>query len=78
MSKLFETFFHQKAGVVRAQREAIEKILSTGPSTVAAIAQSTGFKEDLVLWNILGMMRWGTVDVAGEEGHEIKYALKEV
>ena len=78
MSKLFETFFHQKAGAVIAQREAIEKILTAGPSTVSAIAESTGYKKDLVLWNILGMMRWGSVEVASEEGHELAYVLKEV
>ena len=78
MSKIFETFFYQKAGAVRGQREAIEKILTTGPSTVSAIAESTGYGKDLVLWNILGMMRWGTIEVASEEGHELAYVLKEV
>ena len=78
MSKIFSTFFHQKAGVVRKQREAIEKILSAGPSTVSAIAESTGYEKDLVLWNLMGMMRWGIIEAAGEEGHELKYVLKEV
>ena len=78
MSKLFVSFFHQKVGAVRKQRGAIEKILTAGPSTVSAIAESTGYEKDLVLWNILGMMRWGTVEVASEEGHELAYVLKEV
>ena len=78
MSKIFSTFFHQKAGVVNKQREAIEKILSNGPSTVSAIAETTGYEKDLVLWNLLGMMRWGTIEVASEEGHELTYVLKEV
>ncbi len=78
MSKIFSKFFYQKTGTVRKQRENIEKVLKDGPSTVAAIADSTGYAKDLVLWNLMGMLRWGTVDVAGEEDHELKYVLKEV
>ena len=78
MSTLFESFFHQKAGAVRKQRAAIEKILSIGPSTVSALAEATGYTKDLVLWNLMGMLRWGTIEVAGEGEHELSYVLKEV
>jgi predicted transcriptional regulator len=78
MSTLFESFFHQKAGAVRKQREAIEKILTVGPSTVSAIADATGYEKNLVLWNLMGMLRWGVIEVEGEGEHELSYVLKEV
>ncbi|OLS21755.1 MAG: hypothetical protein ThorAB25_26510, partial [Candidatus Thorarchaeota archaeon AB_25] len=34
--------------------------------------------KDLVVWNLMGMLRWGEVEVAGEEEHEMVYKLKEV
>lgn len=78
MSKMFTNFFSQKRGDVRKQRKAIEDILQAGPSTVSLIAESTGFAKNLVVWNLVGMLRWGIVDVASEEGEELTYVLKEV
>ena len=78
MSTIFSKYFYQKVGTVRKQRAAIEKVLKAGPSSVTAIAESTGYEKELVLWNLMGMLRWGTIEVAGEEGHELNYVLKEV
>ncbi|MBN2228435.1 MAG: hypothetical protein JW779_02505 [Candidatus Thorarchaeota archaeon] len=78
MSKMFTTFFSQKRGDVRKQRKAIEDILKAGPSTVSKIAEGTGFDKSLVVWNLMGMLRWGVVEVASEEGEELTYVLKEV
>ena len=77
MSKLFESYFSQKRGDVRKQRKSIEDILKEGPSTVTVIAEKTGLEKSLVVWNIMGMLRWGVVDVASEEGEELTYKLKE-
>ncbi len=78
MSKTFTNFFSQKRGDIRKQRKAIEEILQAGPSTVSKIAEATEFKKNLVLWNLMGMLRWGTVEIANEHGDELTYALKEV
>jgi len=62
MSKLLAPYFKQNAGDIRDQRAAIEKILNDAPSTISIIAETTGYAKDLVFWNILAMLRWGTVD----------------
>ena len=77
MSRMFTNFFSQKRGDVRKQRSAIEEVLKAGPSTVSKIADTTGFEKNLVVWNLMGMLRWGFVDVASEEGEELTYVLKE-
>jgi len=77
MSKMFVNFFSQKRGDVRKQRKAIEDVLKAGPSTVSKLAEATGFEKNLVVWNLMGMLRWGAVEVASEEGVELTYVLKE-
>lgn len=78
MSKLLAPYFKQNAGDIRAQRAAIEKILNDAPSTISIIAETTGYAKDLVFWNILAMLRWGTVEVESEKGEELTYKIKEV
>ena len=78
LSQMFTNFFSQKRGDIRKQRKAIEEILQAGPSTVSKIAETAGFEKNLVLWNLMGMLRWGEVEVASEEGEELTYVLKEV
>ena len=77
MSKMFTNFFSQKRGDIRKQRTAIQEVLQAGPSTLSKIAETTGFEKNLVLWNLMGMLRWGFVDVSSEEGEELTYVLKE-
>ncbi|MDH4214663.1 MAG: hypothetical protein ACFFCT_03460 [Candidatus Odinarchaeota archaeon] len=77
MSKMFVNFFSQKRSEVRKQRKTIEEVLQGGPSTVSKIAEATGFEKNLVVWNLMGMLRWGVVEVASEEGDELTYILKE-
>ncbi|TFG95060.1 hypothetical protein E4H12_14060 [Candidatus Thorarchaeota archaeon] len=77
MSRMFTNFFSQKRGDIRKQRSAIEEVLKAGPSTISKIAETTGFEKNLVMWNLMGMLRWGFVDVASEEGDELTYVLKE-
>ena len=78
MSKLLAHYFKQNASDIRDQRAAIEKILKVGPSTISSIAETTGYAKDLVFWNILGMLRWGTIEVESEKDDELTYGLKEV
>jgi hypothetical protein len=78
MSIMFGRYFTQKRGDVRKQRKAIEDFLKGGPAAVSKIAEATKFETDLVVWNLMGMLRWGQVEVAGEEEHEMVYVLKEV
>ncbi|MGQ4911748.1 MAG: hypothetical protein ACP6KW_06205 [Candidatus Thorarchaeota archaeon] len=78
MSGLLTPYFKQNTRDIDAQREAIEGVLKKGPSTVSAISEATGYAKDLVLWNLIGMMKWGTVEIESEEGEELTYKLKEV
>ncbi len=78
MSRMFGRFFTQKRGDVRKQRKAIEDFLNGGPAPVSKIAEATKFETDLVVWNLMGMLRWGQIEVAGEDNHEMVYKLKEV
>ncbi len=76
--KRFAAFFEQKHSVVRHQRELIREALNGGANTVAKISDTTEMPEDLVLWNIMGLLKWGELEVTGHEHHEVMYALKEV
>lgn len=78
MRKKFAQYFTQKRGDVRNQREAITDFLQAGPASVSKINEATEFEIDLVVWNLMGMLRWGEVEVLGEEDHEMVYTLKEV
>jgi hypothetical protein len=78
MSRMFSRYFTQKRGDVRKQRKAIAEVLSGGPAAISKIAEATQFETDLVVWNLMGMLRWGEVEVASEENHELVYKLKEV
>lgn len=78
MSRMFGKFFTQKRGDVRKQRKAIGDFLKQGSASVSRIAEGTHFETDLVVWNLMGMLRWGEIEVAGEENNEMVYKLKEV
>ena len=78
MNKLFTNYFKQPTGVIREERAAIEIILKSEPSTITSIVKITGYAKDLILWNLLAMMKWGVVEIASEEGDELTYKIKEV
>jgi hypothetical protein len=77
MRKLFGEFFNQKQGLVRENRKALEEELKKGPMSVSTLADATQLQKDQVMWNLMGMLRWGIVEVSGEEDHELVFALKE-
>jgi len=73
----FQRFFQQKRGNIRRQRHQIQQALTNGPATVSQLSSRTEFPKDLVVWNLMGMLRWGQIEIAGEDGEELMYALKE-
>ena len=76
--KRFAAFFEQKHSDVRHQRRVIKEALVGGANTVAKISDTTGLAEDLVLWNVMGLLKWGAVEVSGHVNHEVVYSMKEV
>ncbi|MHA2026860.1 MAG: hypothetical protein ACW98U_13255 [Candidatus Thorarchaeota archaeon] len=78
MRLLFGEFFNQKQGEVRRQRKALTEALKKGPTSVSLLSDATQLEKELVMWNLMGMLRWGVVEVSGEEDHELVFALKEV
>jgi hypothetical protein len=78
MSRLFSNYFSQKQGDVRSQRQAIEDVLKNGPAYISKISEATMYAKDLVVWNLMGMLRWGVVEAVGEENHEMVFMLREV
>jgi len=76
--KRFAAFFEQKYSDVLRQRKVIKEALLGGANTVAKISDTTEFAENLVLWNVMGLLKWGVVEVVGHENHEVIYSLKEV
>jgi hypothetical protein len=78
MKTLFSEHFQQKHRDVRTQRKALEEELKKGPTKVSMLSDATHLDKEVVMWNLLGMLRWGKVEVTGEEDHELVFALKEV
>ncbi|MHA3964342.1 MAG: hypothetical protein AM325_012485 [Candidatus Thorarchaeota archaeon SMTZ1-45] len=78
MSRLFSSYFTQKKSDIHEQRSAIEKVLKGGPASISKIAKTTNYEKDLIVWNLMGMLRWGVVEITGEEEHEMVFVLKEV
>lgn len=73
----FPNHFRQNRAVTTQQRRDIQKILTLGPASVTEIAQKVAYEKQLVVWNLLGMLRWGAVEVVDEVDHELVFALKE-
>jgi hypothetical protein len=48
-----------------------------GATTVSSISEKTGLPKDLVVWNLVAMLKWGEVEVASERDEELVYSLKE-
>ncbi|MHA2601840.1 MAG: hypothetical protein AM324_006900 [Candidatus Thorarchaeota archaeon SMTZ1-83] len=74
----FPVYFNQNYGDVLAQRNSIIEKLSTGPARVSEIAEKTNLTKQVTMWNLLGLLRWGKVEITGEEHHELVFGLKEV
>lgn len=73
----FSKMFKQKRGVIRKQRRAIENVLANGPALVSEIAAETDLEKSQVVWNLVGMLRWGDIEIVDDNGEELIYGLKE-
>ncbi len=73
----FQHFFEQKRGEVRRQRRKLQELLTEGPATVSQLSSKTEYSKDLVVWNLMGMLRWGQIEITGQENEELIYSLKE-
>ncbi|TFG14161.1 hypothetical protein EU537_04375 [Candidatus Thorarchaeota archaeon] len=73
----FRQFFDQKRGEVRRQRRKIQEMLTEGAATVSQLSSRTEYPKDLIVWNLMGMLRWGQIEVTGHENEELVYSLKE-
>ena len=78
MRMVFGEFFKQKQGNIRRQRKALEEELKKGPTSLSILADVMQLEKQLVMWNLMSMLRWGIVEISGEEDHELVFALKEV
>ncbi len=76
MRKYYRVLFNQRQGDVRKQRKAIGDLLSNGPATVSELAPQLESAENIVLWNLIAMVRWGTVEIVEERDDELVYRLK--
>ncbi|MFW9944376.1 MAG: hypothetical protein ACFFB7_05205 [Candidatus Sifarchaeia archaeon] len=74
----FTVYFGQNYGDVMAQRKSILNALSDGPVSVSRIAEKAEISKKIAMWNLLALLRWGDVEIAGEEDHELVFALREV
>lgn len=74
----FGKHFKQNRTISLNQRKEIHRILENGPTTVTGISEMVEFAKPVIVWNLLSMLRWGEVEVTGEEHHELVYGLKEV
>jgi hypothetical protein len=74
----FAGFFEQKNSEVRKQRKVIKEVLAAGPTTVSQLSAKIDLAPELVVWNLMGMLKWGEVEVSGEQDHELVYTKKEV
>ncbi len=73
----FSKMFKQKRGVIRKQRRAIENVLANGPALVSEIAAETDLEKSQVVWNLVGLLRWGDIEIVDDNGEELIYGLKE-
>ncbi|MHA2142198.1 MAG: hypothetical protein ACXADD_11930 [Candidatus Thorarchaeota archaeon] len=74
----FKMYFDQNYADVTAQRASILESLKDGPASVSAISEKTEMDKKVLMWNLLGLLRWGDVEIAGEEQHELLFQLREV
>ncbi len=74
----FTRFFEQNTHATKRQRDEILSVLASGPATISSLATKTEIPEGLVVWNIMGLMKWGEVEVAGEKSHQLLYGIREV
>ncbi len=74
--KHYTDFFYQNRRETEKQRTRILGLLKDEKLSVSQIASKLNLDKPLVLWNLLGMLRWGQVDIHESE-QELIFASKE-
>ena len=73
----FERYFHKNYGVVKEERLSIMKALTKKPSTATELVEIVNIPKEQLIWNLLGLLKWGDIEVTDEIDHELVYAAKE-
>lgn len=74
----FTMYFDQNYAVVTQQRKSILESLKEGPASVSTISEKTEMDKKVLMWNLLGLLRWGDIEIAGEKHHELVVKLRGV
>ncbi len=74
--KHFGDMFYQNKRETEKQRLKIFEVLKGKQLSVSEISSELGLEKPVVLWNLLGMLRWGQVDVLEGDG-ELIFVTKE-
>jgi predicted transcriptional regulator len=74
----FSRMFTQNRGKIHKNRLKIVEILEEGPCTISDIHERMDLEKKLIVWNMLGLLRWGKVEVSGEKDNELVYSIKEL
>jgi len=74
----FTKYFGQNYADVARQRDSILATLKEGPMSVSHICERSEIPKQILMWNLLGLLRWGEVEISGEEHHELVFRLREV
>ena len=59
-------------------RGHILREIRDGPATITEIAKATKMEKDYILENLLALMKWNLVEIAGDENREYIYTRKEI
>jgi predicted transcriptional regulator len=74
----FTMYFNQNYADVTQWRKSILESLKEGPASVSTISEKTEMDKKVLMWNLLGLLRWGDIEIIGEEHHELVFRLREV
>ena len=75
MSKHFAPLFKQKFTDTRKQRGEILRHLEKGPTTISELKEKIPLPKNVILWNLIGLIRWGQVEIVSERDDELVYAI---
>lgn len=73
----FDRYFHQNYGIVKEERLSIMKVLTKNPATATELVEIVNIPKEQLIWNLLGLLKWGDIEVTDERDHELVYSAKE-
>lgn len=71
----FEMYFSQKRSKTHKQRKEIMENLRESPSTVSEIAERIRLEKPLILWNLMGMLKWGIVSISDVRDNQLVFSI---